>query len=63
MVDIFALHAIPRAFTGEERIWYRGLTVIAGEVVPVVNPAAFLSKGEQEIVRSGLERLQGVGSL
>ena len=63
MVDIFALHAIPRAFTGEERIWYRGLTVIAGEVVPVVNPAAFLSKAEQEIVRSGLERLQGVGSL
>jgi hypothetical protein len=63
MIDIFALHALPRAFTGEERLWYRGLAVIAGEVVPVVNPSAFLSKTEQEVVRRGLERLQGVGTL
>lgn len=63
MIDIFALHALPRAFTGEERCWYRGLAVIAEEVVPVVDPAAFLTKAEQEIVRRGLERLQGVGTL
>ena len=62
MVDIFALHALPRAFTGDERLWYRGLAVIGSEVVPVLNPGAFLSKAEQEIVRRGLERLQGVGT-
>lgn len=59
MVDIFVLHGLPHAFTGEERQWYRGLAVIAGEVIPVVNPVAFLSKAEQEIVRSRLEKLQG----
>lgn len=63
MVNIFALHALPRAFTGEERIWYRGLAVISGEVVPVVNPAAFLSKSEHEIVRSALTQLQGAAAL
>lgn len=63
MVNISALHALPRAFTGDERHWYRGLAVIAGEVVPVVNPTAFLSKAEHEIVRSGFDRLQGVAAL
>jgi chemotaxis signal transduction protein len=62
MVDIFTLHALPRAFTGEERLWYRGLAVIEGEVVPVVNAAAFLSKAEQEVVRRGLESLQGAAT-
>jgi CheW-like domain len=60
MADISVLHALPRAFTRDERTWYRGLAVMNGEVVPVVNPAAFLNKAEQEIVRQGLERLQGV---
>lgn len=60
MTDITVLHALPRAFIRDERTWYRGLAVINGEVVPVVNPAAFLNKTEQEIVRQGLERLQGV---
>ena len=59
MTDISALHALPRAFVGDERVWYRGLAVVGGEVVPVVNPAAFLSKSEQEILRSGLERVRG----
>lgn len=63
MVDIFTLHALPHAFTGEERQWYRGLAVIAGDVIPVVNPAAFLSKTEQEIVRGRLEKLQGATTL
>ena len=63
MTDISVLHALPRAFTRDERIWYRGLAVVNGEVVPVVNPGAFLSKSEQEIVRHGLERLQGVAAV
>jgi chemotaxis signal transduction protein len=63
MMDITALHALPSAFTREERDWYRGLAVLNGEVVPVVNPGAFLTKGEQEILRAGLERMRGVSAL
>lgn len=60
MTDISALHALPRAFTQEERIWYRGLAVVEGQVVPVVNPDSLLSKGEQEVLRAGLDRSRGV---
>jgi chemotaxis signal transduction protein len=63
MTDISVLHALPRAFIRDERTWYRGLAVVNGEVVPVVNPGAFLNKTEQEIVRHGLERLQGVATV
>jgi chemotaxis signal transduction protein len=62
MMEISALHALPRAFTNEERGWYRGLTVIEGEVVPVVNPGAFLNQGEQDVLRAGLERLRRTAS-
>jgi chemotaxis signal transduction protein len=60
MMEISALHALPRAFTHEERLWYRGLAVINDEVVPVVNPNSFLTQGEQEVLRAGLERLRRV---
>jgi chemotaxis signal transduction protein len=63
MTDISVLHALPRAFTRDERTWYRGLAVMNGEVIPVVNPNAFLNKAEQEMVRQGLERLQGVATV
>jgi chemotaxis signal transduction protein len=62
MMEISALHALPRAFTHEEREWYRGLAVIDGEVVPVVNPGAFLNEEEQEVLRAGLERLRGAAT-
>jgi chemotaxis signal transduction protein len=60
MTDISALHPLPWAFTRDERVWYRGLAVVNGEVVPVVNPGAFLSKGEQDVLRAGMERVRGV---
>jgi chemotaxis signal transduction protein len=63
MMDIFALHALPRAFTGDERVWYRGLAVVNGEVVPVVNPGAFLSKAEQELLNKGLDRVRGMAAV
>jgi chemotaxis signal transduction protein len=62
MTEISALHALPRAFTGDEREWYRGLAVVGGEVVPVVNPDAFLSKNDLEILNAGLERVRGVAA-
>ena len=59
IMEISALHALPRAFTHEERGWYRGLAVVNGAVVPVVNHNAFLNKAELEILRAGLERVRG----
>jgi chemotaxis signal transduction protein len=60
IIEIAALHALPPAFTHEERGWYRGLAVVNGLVVPVVNHNAFLNRPELEIVRAGLERVRGV---
>jgi chemotaxis signal transduction protein len=59
IMEISALHALPRAFTQEERGWYRGLTVVNGAVLPVVNHNAFLNRAELEILRAGLERVRG----
>jgi chemotaxis signal transduction protein len=59
-MEISALHALPRVFTHEERSWYRGLAVVNGAVVPVVNHHAFLNKGELDVLRDGLERVRGV---
>jgi chemotaxis signal transduction protein len=60
IMEISSLHALPRAFTHEERGWYRGLAVVNGTVIPVVNHNAFLNRSELEILRSGLERVRGV---
>ena len=60
IMEIFALLALPQAFRGEERAWYRGLAVLNGSVVPVVNHNAFLDRAELEILRAGLERVRGV---
>lgn len=50
MQEIYAIHKLPAAFTGEERNWYRGLALIKGRVVPVVRPEAFLSKAEAALL-------------
>ena len=60
IMEISALHALPPAFTHVERGWYRGLAVVNGQVVPVVNHAAFLDRAELETLRAGLERVRGV---
>jgi len=43
MAEILALYALPEAFTGEERHWYRGLTYLDDTVIPVIDPAGFMS--------------------
>jgi chemotaxis signal transduction protein len=63
MVEISAIHALPDAFSHEEREWYRGLAVLNDELAPVVNSDAFLSKLEQEVLRDELERLRGAAAL
>ena len=40
MVDVAAIHALPLAFAGEERRWYRGLTYVDDHVIPGFSPRA-----------------------
>ena len=40
------LQALSSAFCHEERRWYRGLTVLEQNVIPVVNPEGFLTEEE-----------------
>jgi len=48
MATISRLIALPQAFCGEERSWYRGLAALEDTVVPVVNPDGLLSPSELE---------------
>lgn len=43
MAEISAVYALPEAFTGDERGWYRGLAYLDDTVIPVIDPAGFLS--------------------
>lgn len=43
---ISRLMVIPQSFSGAERAWYRGLTLIDDDVVPVLNPDGFLTRDE-----------------
>jgi chemotaxis signal transduction protein len=52
MAEIVTLHALPRAFTGDERRWYRGLAQVGEDVVPVVAPEAFLTAAEISLLRA-----------
>ena len=47
MAEMRVLLALPQSFTGEERAWYRGLTVLDRKVLPVASPAGFLTLAER----------------
>ncbi|MGB7845469.1 MAG: chemotaxis protein CheW [Candidatus Acidiferrum sp.] len=46
MTTMSRLQALPGAFCHEECVWYRGLTVLDQNVIPVVNPMGFLTAEE-----------------
>jgi hypothetical protein len=46
MAEMRVLLALPQSFRGEERTWYRGLTVLDRKILPVANPLGFLSDVE-----------------
>lgn len=46
MTDIFAVHPLPLAFSGDERRWYRGLAQVDDLVIPVIRPEGFLTDEE-----------------
>lgn len=56
MTEIGAVHPLPKAFSGEERDWYRGLAILKEDVVPVVNAGAFLTRAESTVLRASLEK-------
>jgi chemotaxis signal transduction protein len=63
MMEISVLHALPQAFRGDERNWYRGLAVMDGDVVPVVNHDAFLSKAEMAVLKSAVQQVKGAAAV
>ena len=63
MAQITTLHPLPHAFQGEERDWYRGLALIGEDVVPVVNPAALLSKAEIVKLQDSLPKLEAAAQV
>jgi chemotaxis signal transduction protein len=50
MTTMTRLQALPGAFCHEERAWYRGVTVLDQNVIPVVNPAGFLTEAEVSLL-------------
>lgn len=39
MVVTGSMNPLPKAFQGDERIWFQGLAIIDGVILPIVNPA------------------------
>lgn len=46
MSELPPLRPLPAAFHGQEKKWYAGIGMRNEEVIPVVNPSAFLTKAE-----------------
>lgn len=46
MAEIAGLYPLPRAFSGDERRWYRGLAQVDDLVIPVIHPGGFLTDEE-----------------
>ncbi|HYL64388.1 MAG TPA: chemotaxis protein CheW [Candidatus Methylomirabilis sp.] len=54
MAIMTQLQALPLAYCHEERSWYRGLTALDQNVVPVVNPEGFLTAEECALLDASL---------
>jgi chemotaxis signal transduction protein len=61
MAEIGQMLALPKAFRGDERRWYRGLALVGEVVVPVVQMTSFLTPAEQVIAKATMARLAGKG--
>jgi chemotaxis signal transduction protein len=46
MAEMRVLVSLPWSFRGEERNWYRGLTILGRKVLPVADPKGFLTVEE-----------------
>ncbi|HTA57503.1 MAG TPA: chemotaxis protein CheW [Candidatus Baltobacteraceae bacterium] len=57
MTTMSRLQALPAAFCNEERVWYRGLTVLDQSVIPVVSPEGFLTADELFLLDALVSRM------
>lgn len=62
MTEIGRILPLPKAFTGPERNWYRGLSVVDEKVIPVVSGVAFLSAAEQVVAKAAVSHVVGRGA-
>jgi len=58
MATMSRLQALPLAYCQEERGWYRGLTALDQNVIPVVNPEGFLTTEEFALLDASLPPLE-----
>lgn len=58
MATMSRLQALPLAYCQEERHWYRGLTALDQNVIPVVNPEGFLTTEEFALLDASLPPLE-----
>ncbi len=58
MAEISAVYSLPLAFAGDERRWYRGLAYLDDMVIPVIDPASFLTREDFQ----RLDRAAGAGA-
>ena len=54
MATMTRLQALPLSYCNEERLWYRGLTALDQNVIPVVNPEGFLTEEEFALLDASL---------
>lgn len=50
MAEIPGVFPLPPAFAGPERRWYRGLTYLEDQIIPVVDPAGFLIEDDLHLL-------------
>jgi chemotaxis signal transduction protein len=53
MAQVATVAPLPKSFNGDERRWYKGLAVIGGKVVPVVDSSALLGAEDIAILQAG----------
>jgi chemotaxis signal transduction protein len=58
MATMQRLQSLPLAYCHEERGWYRGLTALDQNVIPVVNPEGFLTSDELALLDASLPPLE-----
>jgi chemotaxis signal transduction protein len=58
MATMNRLQALPLSYCHEERQWYRGLTALDQNVIPVVNPEGFLTADEFALLDASLPPLE-----
>lgn len=58
MATMTRLQALPLAYCHGERHWYRGLTALDQNVIPVVNPEGFLNADEFALLDASLPPLE-----